>query len=68
MVTSFRYLVRVISAADDDWPEVVRNMAKAREVWRMMTRILIKEGEEPRASGFLFKSVVQLVLLFSAEK
>ena len=29
MVNSFRYLGRVISEADDDWPAVIRNMAKA---------------------------------------
>ena len=67
MVTSFVYLVRVISAADDNWLEVVRNMAKARAVWRRMTRILRREGEESWVSVFFLKDVVQLVLIFSAE-
>ena len=40
MVTSFIYLGRVISTADDDWLAVVRNLAKVRTVWRRMTRIL----------------------------
>ena len=26
VVTSFKYLGQLISAADDDWPEVVRNL------------------------------------------
>ena len=39
MVIYFKYLGGVISAADDDWPEVVRNLAKARAVWRKLTRI-----------------------------
>ena len=30
MVASFRYLGRGISAADDDWPAVVQNLAKVR--------------------------------------
>ena len=51
MVTSFQYLGRVILTADDNWPEVVQNMAKTREVWRRMTRILSKEGAEPWVSG-----------------
>ena len=67
MVTSLKYLGRVISAAYDDWPEVVRNMAKARAVWGRMTSIHSREGVEPRLSGFSFKVVVQSVLIFGAE-
>ena len=32
MVRSFRYLGRVTLATDDDWTEVVQNMAKASRV------------------------------------
>ena len=32
MVTSFWYLGRVISAADDDWPAVVSNLSQERVV------------------------------------
>ena len=46
---------------------MVRNLAKARAVWWRMTRILSREGEEPRVSGFFCKDVVQLVLIFIAE-
>ena len=67
MTTSFRYLGRVISAADNNWPEVVRNLAKARAVWKRVARILIREGARPRVSVFFFKDVVQSVLLFGAE-
>ena len=67
MLTSFKYLGIVLSAADDDWPEVVRNLVKARTVWHRMSRILIREGARPRVSGFFFKSVVQSVLLFGAD-
>ena len=67
MVTSFRYLGRVMSEADDDWTEVVQNLAKARVAWKITTRILSREGERPRVSGFFFKAVVQSVLLFGEE-
>ena len=67
MVNSFRYLERVISAVENDWTVVIQNLEKAREVWRMMMRILSREGTRPLVLGFLFKSVVQLVLLFGAE-
>ena len=58
MVTSFRYLGRVISAADNDCPEMVRDLSQAREMWKRMTRILSREGAEPRVSGFFFKAMV----------
>ena len=67
MMTSFRYLGRVISAEDDDWTVVVQNLEMARAVWRSMTRVLSREGADPRVSGFFFKSVVRSVIIFRAE-
>ena len=67
MVTSFRYLGRVILAADNDWTSVVRNLERARAVWKRMSRIISREGAAPRVSGFFLKAVVQAVLLFGAE-
>ena len=67
MVTSFRYLGRVISAADENRLAVIRNLAKARAVWRRRMRILCRERVMPRVSGFFFKIVVQSVLLFGLE-
>ena len=32
-VTAFRYLGRVMTADDDDWPSVVGNLQKARKIW-----------------------------------
>ena len=37
MVNSFRYPGRVISAADDYWSEVVRNLEKAQAFWQRTT-------------------------------
>ena len=59
MVPSFKYLGRVISSAGDDGTAVVRNIDKARSVWRRLTRILSREGVAPRLSVFFFKVVVQ---------
>ena len=67
MVTSFKYLGRVISATDDDWPEVMKKLARAKTVWIRMLRILIREGATPWVSGLFFKDVIQAVLLFGAE-
>ena len=67
MVTSFRYLGRVILESDDEWPAVVKNLSRARDVWRRMTRILSRDGLALRVSGFFFKDVVQAVLLFGSD-
>ena len=66
-MTSFIYLVQVISAADDDWLVVVRNLSWARAVCRRMTRILSREEVALRVSGYLFNAVIQAVLLFGLE-
>ena len=57
----------MISAADDNWLVVASNLEGVRVVWKTMTRILNREGAEPRVSGFFFKAVVQVGLLFSLE-
>ena len=63
MATFFQYLGQVISASDDNRPELVRNFSREREVRNRMATILSREGAEPRLSGFFFKAVVQVVLL-----
>ena len=67
MVTSFRYPVWVISAVDDDWPAVVRNLSRVRAVWKRKIKIHSREGGAPRMSNFFFKAVVQVLLLFGLE-
>ena len=39
-VTSFKYLGRVLIAADDNWPAVVGNLKKPQKTWARLTRIL----------------------------
>ena len=67
METSFRYLGRVILATDEDCPAVIRNLEKAQAVWRRIMRSLSREGERLRLYGFLFKVLVQGVLIFCVE-
>ena len=66
-VTSFKYLVWVLTATDDNCPEVVEKVWKARKIWARMEMILIQEGASPRVSGMFSKEVVQAVLLFRSE-
>ena len=57
----------MISAVDDDWLAVVRNLAKAQVVWRRLMRVFSKEVVMLRVSWVFLKVVVQSVLLFGAE-
>ena len=63
MVSSFKYLGRVLLAVDYDWPAVIQNLMKAWEVWRRMVRILSREGTRLQVSGSFFKGVVHMVFL-----
>ena len=67
MVPPLKYLGILLSSADDDCPVVIRNLTKARAVWRRILKILSREGVRPRVSGFFFKASVQSVLLFGEE-
>ena len=39
-VSEFRYLGRLLTATDDDWPEVAGNIQKARVIWGRLARVL----------------------------
>ena len=66
-VTEFNYLGRVVTAGDENWPEVTVKLQKARKSWGRMLRIFIREGADPKVSGLFFKAVVQAVLLLGEE-
>ena len=66
-VSAFRYLGRVLTAGDDDWLLVVGNLGKAQKSWGRLSRILGREGEDPKVFGNFYKAVAQAVLLFGAE-
>ena len=42
-------------------------MAREKKVWSRILRILSREGVAPQVSGFFFKAVIQVVLIFGAE-
>ena len=66
-VTEFRYLGRILTNTDDDWPEVAGNLRKARVTWGRMARILGREGADPKVSRNFYIAVTQQVLLFGVE-
>ena len=66
-VLEFRYLGRLLTTTDDDWPEVAGNIQKARMIWERLARVLGREGADPKVSRSFYTSVTQQVLLFVAE-
>ena len=66
-VTEFRYLGRIMTDTDDDWPEVAGNIRKARASWGRLERILGREGADLKVTRSFYTVVTQQVLLFGAE-
>ena len=64
---AFRYLGRVMTTGDDDWPAVLGKLQKARKSWGRLLRILMWEWADSKVSGNCFKAVTQAVLLFGEE-
>lgn len=66
-VRSFKYLGRILTDTNSDWPSLYHNLLKARRRWALVSRILEKEGASVRARGMFYKSIVQSILLFGSE-
>ena len=56
-VSEFRYLGRLLTATDDDWPAVAGNIRKARVIWGRLARVLGREGEDPKVSRSFYTAV-----------
>ena len=66
-VSEFRYLRRLLTATDNDWPVVAGNIRKAPVSWERLARVLGREGADPKVSRVFYTAVTQQVLLFGAE-
>ena len=67
MLTSFCYLGRNITAADDYCTEFVGNIRKERWTWVQLLWVLGMEEVDTRTSGILYLIVVQSIQLFVSE-
>ena len=47
-MTEFKYLRIILTATDNDWPAVVINLGKARRSWVRLSRVLVREGADPK--------------------
>ena len=67
LVSEFKYLGRILTATDNDWPAVVGKLRKARQSWGRLARVLRREVADPKVSWAFYISVTQAVLLFGLE-
>ena len=66
-VLELRYLGKLLTAMDNDWPAVTGNIKKARRRWGRLAKVLGREGADPKASRTFYIAVTQAVLLFGSE-
>ena len=67
-VSEFKYLGRILMATDDDWQAVVRNLGKARRSWGRLSRVLGREGADPKVSRAFYIAGTQAVLLLGRRR
>ena len=66
-VTAFKYLGKILTATDNIWPAVVVNLRDARRSWGRLSRVLNREGADPKVSWAFYIAVTQAVFLFGSE-
>ena len=49
-VPRFKYMGRILTEEEEEWPAVAGNLVKARKSWGRMQGILIREGATKRVS------------------
>ena len=63
----FKYLGKLLDRSYEDWPAVLHNISKARQVWGWLGKLLMREGAEPTVSEKIYRAVVKAVLLFGTD-
>ena len=67
IVTEFKYLGRILTVTNDNWTAVVRDLRKARRSWGRLSRVISREGADPKVLRAFYLAVTQAVLLFGSE-
>ena len=65
-VTSFKYLGRFLSAADDNWTLVVNSLYIVRQKWERLTKVLNRYGAGARTSVQIYLVVVQSFMIYES--
>jgi hypothetical protein len=67
LVRIFLYLGCQLSLADNEWSEVVKNLAKAQNRGVTISRVLDWDVVTPRISAMFYKAVIQSVLTYGSK-
>ena len=57
----------MLDRSDDDWPAVLRNIRKARQMWVRLRKMLRREGVDISVSEKFYHALIQAVLLFGGD-
>ena len=63
-VSSIKYMGRVLSALDDDFPAVISNLRKLQKKWACLLRFMGWEVMDAQTLVTFYRKVVQAFLLF----
>ena len=63
----FPYLGRKIAYNNSNWAAVYQNLRKARRRWGMVERVMERTGAPVQTWGYMYKAVVQSVILYVRE-
>ena len=66
-VILFKYIGRVLTAGDNNWPAVASNLRKNRKSWTRMTRILGWEGKNRGYLDCIFRWSSRQCCFFGSE-
>ena len=57
----------IFLAADEDWPQVVKNLRREWQKWARLTRVLMRKGAYACTLGHIYLAVVQLVIIYGSD-
>ena len=66
-VESFKYLGRILHWADENCPAGLRNIPRARQIWRQIWKLMMREGADPIITEKFYHAVIQEVIIFGSE-
>ena len=58
---------RILEENDNDDHAALRQLARAREKWGRMSRLLSSQGASASTRGYFYKAIIQAVLLYGSE-
>ena len=66
-VSEFKYLGRILTADNNDWVTMSRNLSRAIERWGKIRRILVRDGATQPMMVSFYRAIILSVLLYGAE-